>query len=477
MTSRRRCYMLSIAALCTQIMGFAQTDPVLMTINGKDVLRSEFEYSYNKNNTESVVDKKTLKEYVPLFVNYKLKVEAAIEAGIDTTKAFKTEFLGYRNQQIRPHFITDEDVEREAWSIYKSTQERIDSTGGLVRPAHILIVMKQKATDEQQKAAKQRVDSIYNALKNGADFAELAAKCSDDKAAAERKGDIGWIQKGQTLKEFEDQVFALKKGDLSAPFLSPVGYHIVKLLDKGNFFPYDSVHADIIRFIDQRNLREKIITQNIDSIAKLSTPPITSDEVLDRKTAELEAQDDDLKNLIKEYHDGLLLYEISNRTVWEKAASDEQALEKYFKKNKKRYSWDAPRFKGIAYYTKNDEDKQAVVDAIKNVPFKDWGETLRKEFNDSIVRVQVVKGIFKQGDNATVDKEVFKKDTLDTQHKDFPVSAIYGEELEAPQSYDDVKDLVVSDYQESLESQWIKALRKRYKVKINKQVLATVNNH
>lgn len=477
MTRFQRCYILAIVALCAQIKVFAQNDPVLMTINGKDVTRSEFEYSYNKNNTESVVDKKTLKEYVPLFVNYKLKVEAAIDAGIDTTTAFKTEFLSYRNQQIRPHFITDEDVEREAWNIYKTTQERIDAAGGLVHPAHILIAMRQKATDEQQRLSKQRADSVYNALKKGADFSALAHECSDDKASAARGGDLGWIQKGQTLKEFEDQVYAMNKGDMSAPFLSPVGYHIVKMLDKGNFFPYDSVHSDIIRFIDQRNLREKIITQNIDSIAKMSTPAITSDEVLDRKTAELEAQDDDLKNLIKEYHDGLLLYEISNRTVWEKAANDEQALEKYFKKNKKRYSWDSPRFKGIAYYTKNDEDKQAVADAIKNVPFKDWGETLRKEFNDSIVRVQVVKGIFKQGDNATVDKEVFKKDTTDTQRKDFPISAIYGEELKAPQSHEDVRELVVADYQEALEKEWVKALRKKYKVTINKGVLATVNNH
>ena len=59
---------------------FAQSDPTLLTVNGKPVTRSEFEYSYNKNNTESVIDKKTVEEYVELFVNYKLKVEAALAA-------------------------------------------------------------------------------------------------------------------------------------------------------------------------------------------------------------------------------------------------------------------------------------------------------------------------------------------------------------------------------------------------------------
>ena len=96
----------------------AQTaDPVVMTLNGNPVLRSEFEYSYNKNNSETVVDKKSVADYVPLFVNYKLKVLAAEAAGIDTTSAFRKEFLSYRDQQVRPSFINDDDVEQEARKI------------------------------------------------------------------------------------------------------------------------------------------------------------------------------------------------------------------------------------------------------------------------------------------------------------------------------------------------------------------------
>ena len=70
----------------------AQTvDPVLMTINGKSILKSEFEYIYNKNNTNNSLDKKSLDEYVDLFVNFKLKVEEAKKQGIDTTKSFINE--------------------------------------------------------------------------------------------------------------------------------------------------------------------------------------------------------------------------------------------------------------------------------------------------------------------------------------------------------------------------------------------------
>ena len=469
--------LLTAMMLLFGVATWAQTDPTIMTIDGKPVSRSEFEYSYNKNNSEIVVDKKSVDEYVPLFVNYKLKVLAAEEAGIDTTQSFKKEFLTYRDQQIRPAFLGKDDLKREAWKVYVETRDRIDSTGGLVRPSHILVRMPQKATKEQEAAAKQRIDSIYNALKKGADFAELARKCSDDKGSAKRGGDISWISKGQTLPEFENTVFAMKKGELSKPFTTAVGWHIVKLTDKGNFFPYDSVKADIMRFVDQTRVRERIITQNIDSIAKSSVPQLTPEQVVDRKAQEMEAGDDALKNLVREYHDGLLLYEISNRTVWDKAAKDDKGQEAFYKKNKKKYAWDEPRFKGIAYHTKDEADIEAVKKAVEKLPFEEWAETLRKTFNDSVRRIQVVKGIFKKGDNALVDSRVFGKDTADVAPKGYPHADIYGKELKKPETYRDVREQVIADYQDQLEKQWVAELRKRHKVVIDKDVLATVNKH
>ena len=456
----------------------AQTaDPVVMTINGNPVLRSEFEYSYNKNNSETVVDKKSVADYVPLFVNYKLKVLAAEAAGIDTTSAFRKEFLSYRDQQVRPSFINDDDVEAEARKIYKETQTRIDSNGGLVRPSHILLMLKQNATQAEQDAAKLRADSIYTALVKGANFADLARRLSDDKGSASRGGDISWVQKGQTVKEFEDVVFAMKKGELSKPFLSPFGYHIVKLMDKQNFFPYDTLRADIRRFIDQRGLRDHIVSQKLDSLAKAAQPATTVQSLLDKRADEMAAKDPALRNLIREYHDGLLLYDISNRLVWDKAAKDEAGLAAFLKKNRKRYAWTEPRFKGIAYNCKNAADVEAVKRSIKKVDFDDWAETLRKQFNDSTLRIKVVKGIFKKGDNALVDREIFQVDTTYTAPKGYEHTAVFGKKLKAPKTYDDVRELVVADYQEYLEKQWIADLRKQYPVVLNEEALATVNKH
>ena len=462
--------------LCGNIV-FAQVDdPVVMKINGQPVSRSEFEYSFNKNNSEGVIDKKSVDEYVDLFVNYKLKVEAAKEARLDTLKSFLNEFAGYRDQQIRPAMITDADIEAEARRIYEETRSRIDGNGGMTKPAHILVMVKQKADEAQQKAAKERIDSIYNALQNGADFAELAKKCSDDKGTAANGGELQWIAKGMTLKEFEDAAWALEKGQMSKPVLSPAGWHIILLKDKGNFFDYDSQRADIVRYIEQRGLREKIIDNKLDSIGKAQNT--TAEQVLEAKRLELEANDSDLRNLIKEYYDGLLLYEISNRTVWEKAAADEAGLVAYFKKNKKNYKWDAPRFKGIAYHVKDQADVKAVKDAVKGLPFDQWADKLRKTFNnDSILRIRVEKGIFKQGDNALVDREVFGVDTIAKGLKDYPIDAVYGQKLKAPKEMTDVKAQVLADYQDALEKEWVEGLRRKYAVEIDEEVLKTVNKH
>ena len=341
--------LLTLLLLCSAAVHAQTTDPIIMTIDGQPVSRSEFEYSYNKNNGENVVDKKTVAEYVELFINYKLKVAAALEARLDTQTSFKQEFAGYRDQQIRPSFVTDADLEAEARRIYTETQQRIDAQGGMVKPAHILLLLPQKASKEVQRAAEVRIDSIYAALRAGADFATLARRFSDDKGSASNGGELPWIQPGQTLKEFEDAAYALKRGEMSRPFLSPAGYHIVLMKDRRQFVPYDSVRTDILRYIDQRNLREQIIDRKLEALATSTQPQRTPQDVLAQRTEEMAAKDPALRFLIQEYHDGLLLYDISNRLVWEKAAKDEAGLQAFFKKNKKRYAWDAPRFKGIAY--------------------------------------------------------------------------------------------------------------------------------
>jgi peptidyl-prolyl cis-trans isomerase SurA len=456
----------------------SQSDPVVMSINGEPVLRSEFEYSYNKNNSEGVIDKKTVDEYVELFINYKLKVAAALDAKLDTASSFKKEFAQYRDLQIRPTFVTDDDVEREAKRIYDNTKQRIGPQG-LIRPAHILLHVEQKASDEEHKAAKQRIDSIYAALKAGGDFAKMAEKYSQDPGSARNGGQLPWIGPGQTYPTFETAAYKLKVGEMSEPVESPAGFHIIYMKERKQLEPFDTLRSSILKFIEQRNIRDQIASANIDSLVAKSHGGLTIDQIMEKRADSLMATDSDLKNLIREYHDGLLLYEISNRTVWDKASKDEEGLEAFFKKNKKKYAWTEPRFKGIAYHVKTQDDVKAVKDCVKKLSFDKWNEALRSTFNpDSVIRIRAEKGIFKKGDNALVDREVFKKDTVVTATKDYPIDATFGKVLKkGPEDYTDVRGLVTADYQDALEKEWVADLRRKYSVTVNKEVLSTVNNH
>ena len=456
----------------------AQVDPVVMTVNGQPVLRSEFEYSYNKNNSEGVIDKKTVEEYVDLFLNYKLKVAAALDEKYDTLTSFKEEFAQYRDQQVLPAMVTDADMVKEAHNIYDNTVKQI-GPDGLVQVAHILLRLDQKATQEQQNAAKVRIDSIYNALKNGADFAELAKKVSQDPGSGRQGGLLPFVQRGQLVKEFEDVAFALKDGEMSGIVQSPYGYHII--LRKGHKMlePFEEHRESILQFMEQRGIRDRLAKAKVDTLVSQSAGKLTAADVMQRQADEMSSKDAELKNLIREYYEGLLLYEISNKNVWDKAAKDEAGLAQYFKKNKKKYNWTEPRFKGIAYHVKQQADVQGVKDCVKKLAFDQWAEALRKTFNgDSVIRIRVEKGIFRKGDNALVDSAIFKKDTVVTKLKDYPIDEVYGKILKkGPEDYTDVRGQVVSDYQDQLEREWVADLRRKYTFSADYDVLKTVNNH
>ena len=470
---------LILAACLLSTAAIAQTsDPIVMTVAGVDVPRSEFEYSYNKNNTDGVIDKKSVDEYVDLFINYKLKVQAALDARIDTTAAFRSEFAQYRDQQVLPTFVTDDDMLVEAKKVYDQTVESI-GPDGLVMASHILILIPQKATQEQQDEAKCRIDSVYTALKAGADFEELAKKVSQDPGSASRGGMLGWFSRNQMVKEFEDAAFALQPGEMSKPVMSPFGWHIILMKERKQLEPFEHHKDNILRFLDQRGARNAITRQKVDAIVKASNGSMTKEQLLEQRADSLSAADQEMRYLIKEYHDGLLLYEISNRTIWEKVSKDDAALAAYFKKNKKRYKWDEPRFKGIAYHVKQQDDVKAVAKCVKKLKFEDWNDALRKTFNgDSIIRIRVEKGLFKKGDNKLIDRERFKvKDVKVDSVKGYPIDATYGKLLKKPQDYTDVRGLVTADLQDEMERLWVADLRKKYPVIVNREVLKTVNQH
>ena len=468
--------LISFALAALAMTTAAQEDPIVMRINGVPVARSEFEYNYNKNNSEGVIDKKNVEEYAELFVNYKLKVQAALDDHLDTLSSYQKEFRQYRDQQIRPLLVPEGGKEKEVRNYYDGLLARLEGKQ-LIQPAHILIHLTQDATEEQKAAAKVRIDSVYQALKAGADFAELAKQVSQDPGSAARGGMLPWIGPNQLVKEFEDVAYSLEEGQMSEPFLMPYGYDIVKLMGRKDLESYEELHDRIMQYLEGQGLENHLAQQVLDSIAGQNQK--TVEQILDEKTEEFCAKDNELKYLVQEYHDGLLLFEECNSKIWEPAAKDTLALTNYFKKNKKQFAWDEPHYSGMVYYCKNAADVKAVQKLVKKLPQDKWMNAIRETFNNDSVMVRVERRVFKKGDNANIDKLAFKvKDAELKPVKNYPNVGIFGKLLKkGPAEWTDVSNQVVSDYQRLKEDEFVAELRKRYTVEIDKEVLATVNNH
>ncbi len=474
----KKLLLLFCAAMVTLSMVAQADDPIVMTVNGEDVTRSEFEYSYNKNNTDLVVDKASLDEYVELFVNYKLKVAAAKEAQLDTMAAFQKEVADYRAQQAEEYLLDSAFIEEEARKTYDATVQNI-GPDGLYQAAHILIRLPQQASTTDQARAKLRVDSLYMVLKEGADFAEVAKQYSEDPGSARDGGMLPWVFKGQLLKEFENVALAMQPGELSQPVLSPVGFHIIYMNDRKQFEPYEFHREGILQFLEQRGIRAKAKHSMGKKLAVQMGGGITPAQALDRAEKELDAKYPEFGFLMKEFYEGSLLYEISVREVWNKAAEDENGLEKFFKKNKKNYRYDEPVYRGLVVHCTSEDVLKKVKKMVKKQPQEEWVKVIRSAFNsDSLVQVRMIRGPFTLGKNAYADYYAFGEGERPDSVAKFPVTAAIGKlQKKGPDTYEDVRGEVTADYQSQLEKMWVSELRKRYSVVLYPDALATVNKH
>lgn len=471
-----RPFALLAAVALSVTMCAQQEDPVVMRVNGKDVTRSEFEYSYNKNNTERSIDRKSLDEYVQLFIDFKLKVAEAETMRLDTLPSFINEFKGYRNQQAQDYLVDTAYIEAEARRTYDATVANIGDEG-LVRTSHILLRIPQNADEATQARIKARMDSVYHALKDGADMAELAGRLSEDPGSARQGGELPWLFAKQVYPEYAKVAYSLQVGEFSEPFLSPAGVHVVKLLEKKQFEPYEFHHKSILSFLERRGIRQKAIEVRADSLYKEYGGRVKREEVLAYEDSLLETKYPEFGHLMQEYHDGLLLFEVSNRCVWEKAAQDEAGLEQYFKKNKKKYAWDEPRFKGAVVHCTTPEMAARVKKEMKKLPESEWRKYIQKDLNqDTLKLAYMERGMFKIGDNANVDYYAFKQGEPKPRDK-YPHAVLVGKVLKKPENYKDVRGPLTADYQNALEAEWVKSLREKYKWEVYEEVLGTVNNH
>ena len=460
--------------LLVSATAFGQADdPVLMTVNGKEVRRSEFEYAYNKNNSNLVDGEQTVEEYLPMYIDFKLKVAEAEALGLDTLSSLKEEYKRDRAQMAESYLMAPGFIENEAYKIYAKDSATIGKDGFL-KLSHIIFLAKQKDDVAAVNLAKARIDSVYTMLEAGKSLEEAAKFFNIPPRSIEPFE----IIRGQAYPEFEAVAYSLADGEYSKPFESPAGFHVVKRISSRPFGSFEEYKPAIMNMLEQQNIREAARLAKGEELARLLGGNMTPQAALAREDSLLEKKYPEFGNLMREYHDGLLFFEVSTREVWNKASADEAGLTKFFKKNKKKYRFETPRFRGAVIKANTQETLDNIKALITDKKTGEYKAAIDEGFpKDSMRNMRVEIGVFAIGDNPWTDKLVFSQGEGGKLVNGFTVVDVVGTLIENPESYTDVKGAVTNDYQKYLEEKWLKSLRKKYKVKVNKEVLKTVNNH
>lgn len=400
---------------------------------------------------------------------------------------------------------------------------------GEILVAHIMKMFPQDVTPEIKSNLKAQIDSIYIELKNGADFAELANEKSDDKRSAVQGGEMPWFTSGRMIPEFAIPAFALKNvGDFTEPVETAFGYHIIKKLNSRPVPSFEESKAMLenrIKTDPERSITSKQVfidklkveynyAENEEGKAKLrnknttDTLEYTSFELfkIDNKSytieqfqkfltttnvdqepylaqfnnwveyeitalenSKLEEKYPDFRYLFQEYHDGILLFNISEEKIWNFAAQDSVGLEEFFKKNNNKYLWEE-RFKGQIVTCKDEETRELADQYFAaEMTTEEITDLLNKEEN----LITINEGAWEKGANQVVDYYVWNGP--EPENFDSELTFIRGDKIPPePKSLNEARGLYVSDYQKYLEENWIKDLRKKYKITVNKKLLKTI---
>ncbi len=639
-----------IASVVFGTLSAQKNDPVVVKINGNPVTKSEFEYIYHKNSSAGETDKKSLDDYLNLFVNYKLKVEEAKTQKLDTVPSFIKEYSGYKAQLAEPYlqdtiseltlakkyydrlgenlevshilipfskkellpadtlaaynkaldvwrkltdashpipfekaaaeFSSDHSGKRPGYlgwvtgnmlvapfenAIYTMKAGSISlpvrtnfgyhiillhnrrSDIGQYRVAHIMFGTNQQMTPKQVDSVYSQAGIIYQKLVAGGDYAQFAKEYSFDKYSSEHGGEIGWVNVGARFpSEWLEASFSLKEvNDFTKPIRTDYGYHIIKLLEKKPREPFSALKSQITNYVKNGDHKLeldalKIAKLKTDMKAEVNSKPYlallnlsdtefpadsaflaqaekikqpflkvdkntyTTDDFVEflksdkprvasvsteylnnrlnsfllaklsqAKEQSLSSKYPEFRNLSNEYFDGILLFDIMNREVWQKAEKDTAGLEKYFAENKSKYTWEQPKHKGYVIHCKDESTLNKAKEIVVQNKGKNNLPQLLSSLNDSIGRVTIEVGTWGEGDNAYVDKEFYGKENKKDM-KAYPLYFIEARSITAPEDYIDVKGQIVSDYQDYLEKIWVESLHKKYKIEVNKKVLGTV---
>lgn len=414
-----------------------------------------------------------------------------------------------------------------------------------LRVAHIMLsVPKDKPGKNEEAEAK--IKELYNKLQEGSDFAELAKQYSDDKSSAQQGGRIQQFGINRMFPEFEEAAYSLQQiGDISEPVRTPVGWHIIKLLDKektksfaeskerlknkvkraarshksqtsivkklkkeygfkeyvpaittavkmvdGTYFnkgfekPQSENNkevlfefanqqyriGDFMEFLvgEQAKIRQK---NDLEAAVYRAYDKFTEEKLIEYEKTRLKQKYPEFKHLAREYYEGILLFNITNQKVWQKAVQDTTGIKAYFEAHQKDYMWDTRYDIIIA----TAQDKKLAKKARKMLKNGKSTAEVREKLNDnSELNVSFKSGVYEKGQMPLLEKYNLSKEgptdivELGENVQFMMVNNILPAE---PKTLKEARGALITDYQNKLEKEWLKALQKKYEVTINREVL------
>ena len=505
------CTLVVLSLFLASVSVMAAEDPILAKVNGTPVYLSEFLSVYERYQPAQQVKRRpSMREYLPQYINFRLKVEEARDDSLDQSTSFQRDLAKYREQLVsryvlagvvpdslfRTLYARDQRMNRvrcvtlgystpyvtsqDTLALYRrakalrqrlaslsahsleSAVERLDGSeaekvqydtlgwlslfemivaveegldglpvGQLSEPVrsnigyHLLYIDAQRESfdraqlshilllaDSADRRVAQQAQELHRRLVMGEPFAEVARMESADVGSAEKGGSLGWLPSyafSQLDPVFKSEALSLThEGELSAPFRSSFGYHIVRLDSLRELAPYEErsrfyarqisysqyaaaalmPHADsllrcfdgevnsavlerLAALADEYPLTDSLFRVAAEKIAEplvvvaggaygvaaflpelcspLSGVNYAGDVVRERfahylyklvtniERATLEQRNDEFATVMKEYREGMMLFEVSQREVWGRANSDSLGLDRYYNAHKMAY--------------------------------------------------------------------------------------------------------------------------------------------
>jgi len=351
----------------------------------------------------------------------------------------------------------------------KNTSKKIE---GKLSVTQILITIPENTSDADIKQREELARTIYQAAIQGENFDSLVALYSEDRSSNTNGGLVVNMETGDYDPEFDKQVRLLTiDGQISPVFKTAFGFHILKRIRqdtlKLNLAQITSEIKELVLQDERIELAKQVLIQK--SIGKHG---LTAEEK--NKEAYITNRLHDFSQSyaaqISDFKDGNLLFEIMDKKIWSKASSDLPALKTFHASRKQNYQWKnsvtiisvTTQNKDIANVIKSDLQKQIPVDNIRKL----YSEVAF--IDSSRQEASAVLGIGPKNAKAGFISEILENESDGT----FTFSMVLKVHQDPSiMNFEEARVQVINDYQQMLEDNWIKELKKKYPVVINQSVL------